>query len=148
LHKGIGRTKKSNFDYIASLNKTIYFSLSDLQNSPPLIAFHNQAVTNTNYFDDVLFENFGGAKDKPNAYNDQYIWPSLNLIIENQTEVNELLNKLPLRTIKVTDTLPPRQSFTTWIIFVLGLILLVLASWYWHMGALSILSSSAFFKSN
>ena len=65
--------RKSNFDYIASQNKKIYFSSSEKQSKPPLIAFHNQAVTDTTYLDDDLFNDFGGTKIEPNAYNYQYI---------------------------------------------------------------------------
>ena len=98
--------KKPNFDYIASQQKKIYFSLSNKQNHPPLIAFHNQAVTDTKYFDDALFKNFGGVKKEPNAYNNEYIWPGLNLIVNEQARADELFHKFPLKTIKVTETLP------------------------------------------
>jgi hypothetical protein len=96
--------KKSNFEYIASECKKIYFSLSD--RSQNLFAFHNQAVTNTSYFSDALFKNFGGVKHQANAYNYEYIWSGLNLVIANQIEASELLDKFPLKTIKVVDKLP------------------------------------------
>lgn len=98
--------QKSNFDCIASRKKKIYFSLSNKQVHPALIAFHNQAVTDTTYFDNALFKDFGGVKDEPNAYNYQYIWPGLDLVVENQVEANHLLHHFPLKTIKVTDALP------------------------------------------
>ena len=97
---------QSNFDYIASSKKKIYFSLSEKQHQPPLIAFHNQAVTDTTYFDNELFNNFGGVKEEPNAYNYQYIWPALQLVVENQVDANDLFNKFPLKTIHVSETLP------------------------------------------
>jgi len=131
----IGRSlwnQKTNFDYIVSSKKKIYFSLSQKQNNPPLIAFHNQAVTDTTYFDDALFKDFGGVKNEPNPYNYQYIWPGLHLVVENQVEANDLLNQFPLLTIKVTDTLPPQSSRLTWIILLVGLALLGLAYWFWH----------------
>lgn len=100
---------QTNFDAIASSNKQIYFSLSVEGSDPPLIAFHNQAVTDTNYYDDDLFENFGGVKDGPNAYNTEYIWPGLDLVIQNQAQADALLEQFPLTQIQVTETLtlPP-----------------------------------------
>ncbi len=99
-------TKKSNFDYIASLNKQIYFSLSNKIDY--LFAFHNQAVTDTTYFEDNLFKKFGGVKHQPNAYNYEYIWSGLNLVIEKEVKASELLDKFPLKTIKVVDKLPEK----------------------------------------
>ncbi len=134
----IGRSlwsQKTNFDSIVSSQKKIYFSLSKKQDNPPLIAFHNQAVTDTTYFNDALFNNFGGVKDEPNAYNYQYLWPGLQLVVENQVEVNDLLNQFPLKTIRVTDTLPPQSSRFTLVILLVGLALLGLAYWFWHSGA-------------
>ncbi|MBR8833845.1 MAG: hypothetical protein DSM106950_07330 [Stigonema ocellatum SAG 48.90 = DSM 106950] len=134
----IGRSlwnQKTNFDSIVSSQKKIYFSLSKKQDNPPLIAFHNQAVTDTTYFNDALFNNFGGVKDEPNAYNYQYIWPGLQLVVENQVEANDLLNQFPLKTIIVTDTLPPLSSRFTLVILLVGLALLGLAYWFWHSGA-------------
>ena len=121
--------RKSNFDYIASLKKKIYFSFSENQNKPALIAFHNQAVTDTTYFDDDLFKGFGGIRTEPNAYNYQYIWSGLNLVVDDMVEANDLLNQFPLTTIRVTDTLIPRLSFRTWIIFFVGIFLLSLFIW-------------------
>jgi hypothetical protein len=104
--------QKSNFDCIASKNKKIYFSLSnkDKKYNPPLIAFHNQAVTDTTYFDDALFNNFGGVKKEPNIYNLQYVWPSLELVVKNQANVDELLDNFnpPGSPVTITDTLPEK----------------------------------------
>ncbi|QSJ20176.1 hypothetical protein JYQ62_16565 [Nostoc sp. UHCC 0702] len=102
---------KSNFDCIASRDKKIYFSLSNKQTDTPLIAFHNQAVTDTTYFDDDLFKIFGGVKKFPNAYNYEYIWPGLNLVVQEQVRVDKLLDKFPLKTIEVKDSLPPKSIF-------------------------------------
>ncbi|MDJ0736836.1 MAG: hypothetical protein QNJ47_22680 [Nostocaceae cyanobacterium] len=116
-------SKKSNFDYIASGDKKIYFSLSD--KSQDLFAFHNQAVTDTTYFNDALFKKFGGVKHEPNAYNDEYIWSGLNLVIENQVKASELLDKFPLKTIKVVDKLPEKTLNIKFIVIgVLSLIAL------------------------
>lgn len=111
---------KTNFDCIASTRKKIYFSLSEKQDNPPLIAFHNQAVTDTTYFDNALFKNFGGVKEEPNAYNFQYVWPGLDFVVQNKFDADDLLNNFPLETIKVTDTLPPKASIFNWLLFLLG----------------------------
>ncbi len=127
--------RKTNFDYIVSEHKKIYFSLSNEQNKPPLVAFHNQAVTDTTYYDDALFENFGGVKEELNAYNFQYIWAGLNLVVQDQVRADKLLDKLPLETIEVTDTLPPKPSLLKAIaIFMAVLALLGLGYWLWHFG--------------
>ncbi len=94
---------KPNFDYIASQQKKIYFSLSK---SSDLIAFHNQAVTNTEYFDNNLLKHFGGVKEEPNVYNTQYIWPGLDLVVRESAKADKLLDKFPLGTKYVKETLP------------------------------------------
>ncbi|MEM8638569.1 MAG: hypothetical protein AAGG51_07145 [Cyanobacteria bacterium P01_G01_bin.54] len=81
--------KRSNFDYVKDATAaTLYASLSNKQDD--LIAFHNQAVTNTTYYDDALFKNFGGVKEAANAYNYEYIWPGFNAVVENQGQADDL----------------------------------------------------------
>lgn len=127
-------SKKSNFDYIASADKKIYFSLSDKQED--LFAFHNQAVTDTTYFKDALFRKFGGVKHQANAYNHEYIWSGLNLVIENQVKASELLDKFPLKTIKVVDKLPKKAlNIKLVLIAVLSMMGLVgLGYFFWSRG--------------
>lgn len=127
-------SKKSNFDYIASADKKIYFSLSDKQED--LFAFHNQAVTDTTYFKDALFRKFGGVKHEANAYNHEYIWSGLNLVIENQAKASELLDKFPLKTIKVVDKLPKKAlNIKLVLIAVLSVMgLLGLGYFFWSRG--------------
>lgn len=128
--------KKSNFDCIASKQKQIYFSLSNKKDNPPLIAFHNQAVTDTTYFDDALFKHFGGVKKQPNIYNCQYIWRGVDLVVKNQANVNQLLPKFnpPGSPVIITDTLPEKAiNFTGIVIAILiGLTLFGLGYWFWH----------------
>ncbi|MEG3838330.1 MULTISPECIES: hypothetical protein [unclassified Microcoleus] len=128
--------KTSNFDCIASHTKKIYFSLSNKESNPPLIAFHNQAVTDTTYFDDALFAKLGGVKKQPNIYNSQYIWRGFDLVVTNQADVNELLDKFnqPGSLIEVTDTLPEKSiDFTKIAIALLvGLTFLGLGYWFWQ----------------
>ena len=127
-------SKESNFDYIASADKKIYFSLSDKQEH--LSAFHNQAVTDTKYFSDALFRKFGGVKHQANAYNHEYIWSGLNLVIENQVKASELLDKFPLKTIKVIDELPKKAlNIKLVLIAVLSLMgLSGLGYFFWSQG--------------
>lgn len=54
---------------IHSHEKALFFASSNPQYNPPLLAFHNQAVTSTKYYDDDLFRYFGGVKHGANAYN-------------------------------------------------------------------------------
>lgn len=122
---------KSNYDYIASPQKQIYFSLSQKQLQPPLIAFHNQAVTDTTYFDAALFNNFGGVKIDPNVYNYDYIWLGLDLVVENKVPAHQLIDYFPKEKVQVTETLPPSSSSSIGIIIVAGLVLLGLAYWLW-----------------
>ena len=129
---------KTNFDYIASKQKQIYFSLSNEENKPPLIAFHNQAVTDTTFFDDALFKNFGGVKKDPNAYNGEYIWPGLNLVVEEEVKADKLLDKFPLEKIQVQTTLPKQPPNIKLIaIALLGVVaLLGLGYWFWQSGTI------------
>ena len=121
----------SNFHKIASTDKAIYFSLSNHKNTPPLIAFHNQAVTDTTYFDDDLFENFGGVKDGPNAYNGEFIWPGFDFVLSGQASANSLLTKFPVLKIQVTDTLPEKNDLFSQPILRLAIALIVLGFGYW-----------------
>jgi hypothetical protein len=116
--KGSFWDPKNNFEYIASSQKNIYFSLSENHGKPKIIAFHNQAVTDTKYFDDSLFSSFGGVKDQPNAYNYEYIWPGLDFVVKNQFTANNLLPQFPLKSIQVQNALLSQFSLTSgWIIF-------------------------------
>ncbi|MEH2011976.1 hypothetical protein [Nostoc sp.] len=128
---------KSNFDYIASQQKKIYFSLSNKQHQPPLVAFHNQAVTDTTYYDDALFKDFGGVKNGPNDYNYQYIWPGLSLVVKDQVRVDRLLCHFPLQTVEVTDRLPHKAWSIKSIVTTIFAVLAVLVLGYWlfsHFG--------------
>lgn len=95
------------FAAIASQQKALYFASSNRQSNPTLIAFHNQAVTSTQYYDDALFENFGGVKNGPNAYNSQWIWPALSALFNARATPADLLDHLPERPFAVSATPPP-----------------------------------------
>lgn len=97
----------TNFSAIASQAKAIYFSCSDPQASPPLCAFHNQAVTCTRFYDDALFEFFGGVKHGANAYNTAYIWPGALALFGEQVQPQDLLGALPARPFAITTGEPP-----------------------------------------
>lgn len=94
--------QEANYDYIPSGQKQIYFSQSNPQDD--LVAFHNQAVTNTTYFEDALFQKFGGVKDGPNAYNYYYVWRGLNLVVQNKKQANQLLACFTNMDFKVLET--------------------------------------------
>ncbi len=70
-----------------------------------LTANHNQSVTDTTYYGDGFMANFGGAKDEPNAYNYQYIWPALNAVIKDKVQANQLENNngFELKDFQVVD---------------------------------------------
>ena len=121
---------KTSFDYIASQQKKIYFSLSNKQNHPPLVAFHNQAVTDTTYFDNALFKNVAGVKQEPNAYNFEYIWPDPDKVVKGEARADELLNEFPLETIDVKGASPPKPSFIK-VIELIPAVLSLLGLGYW-----------------
>lgn len=97
------------FSFIASPAKALYFSESNTTATPPLVAFHNQAVTSTQYYDDALFEHFGGVKVGPNAYNTSWIWPALTALFTEVTTPSELLEHLPPPPFRVSAD-PPAQG--------------------------------------
>ncbi len=97
----------SNFSAIHTQAKAIYFSCSDPHGQPPLIAFHNQAVTSTRYFDDALFEFFGGVKHGADAYNTAYIWPGALALFGERVQPQDLLGALPERPFTITTGEPP-----------------------------------------
>ena len=86
--------KPCNFLSIASTEKAIYASCSNPNAQPPLVSFHNQAVTNTTYYDDELFNSFGGVKVEPNAYNFNYIWPAVLLLLSDKAQPATVLQGL------------------------------------------------------
>jgi hypothetical protein len=86
--------KPCNFLSIASTEKAIYASCSNPNAQPPLVSFHNQAVTNTTYYDDELFNSFGGVKTGPNAYNFNYIWPAVLLLLSGKAQPGTVLDDL------------------------------------------------------
>lgn len=95
--------EKGSFFDIASKEKNIYFSTSNKDKD--LIANHNESVTNTKYYRDGFMKNFGGAKNGPNAYNYEYIWPALLAVVKNDVQANELKNGhgFELEDFKVID---------------------------------------------
>ncbi|NEP74633.1 MAG: hypothetical protein F6K25_22910 [Okeania sp. SIO2G4] len=95
--------EKGSFFDIASTEKNIYFSTSNKEKK--LIANHNESVTNTTYYGDGFMKNFGGAKDGPNAYNCQYIWPAVIAVVMDHVQANKLQdhNGFELADFKVLD---------------------------------------------
>lgn len=96
------------FAAIASPGKALFFASSNPNHNPPLVAFHNQAVTSTQYYDDDLFRSFGGVKHGANAYNTAWIWPALTALFLKQVPPTELLAALPCPPpFAVVDAPPP-----------------------------------------
>lgn len=94
----------SSYDAInGRADKAIYFSCS---NRPDLVAFHNQAVTSTQFYGDGLMREFGGVKDGVNAYNCEYIWPGLELLISGRVKPSTLLSQLQPDDFDVKTELP------------------------------------------
>ena len=143
LHGGADRlvpphqwvVSSANYKAIASQHKAIYFSYSNSKKQPPLVAFHNQAVTSTQYYDDALFKNFGGVKNGPNAYNAQYIWPSVRQLFAETTPPEDLLSHLNIVDFQVKTT-PPDDlpKFPTILVSIVGSILLLgVGYWIWKV---------------
>lgn len=110
--------EKGSFFSIASLEKKIYFSESNKEKN--LTANHNQAVTNTDYYGDGFMNNFGGAKDEPNAYNYQYIWYGLNEVIINKEKAHKLTFKP--QDFNIVDEPKKDNNLVTIIISLLGVL--------------------------
>ncbi|WYL96544.1 MAG: hypothetical protein HEQ35_24510 [Gloeotrichia echinulata IR180] len=83
-----------------------------------------------------MFKNFGGVKKGADDYNTQYVWFGVDLIVQGEVKADELLNKFPLKTIRVTETLPTKP----WNILILIAIITLIAilgsgySWLLHSG--------------
>ena len=95
------------FSYIHSDRKKIYFSESNAKKD--LTANHNQAVTDT-YFGKIFFKEFGGVKEEPNAYNYEFVWSGLDMVMKEEAEADKLLGRFPLKEIKVTESLPEKSA--------------------------------------
>ncbi|MGK7880245.1 MAG: hypothetical protein AB4060_09115 [Crocosphaera sp.] len=114
--------KNGRFFTIKSPAKKIYFSESN--KAKKLEARHNQSTTNTEYYSDGFMNNFGGAKDSPNAYNYQYIWPALQAVVTDKVQVNQLANNqgFELKDFGVVDEPNPPSNLTQIILVILGLL--------------------------
>ena len=117
---------KGGFDAIASPTKGIYFASSNRMLDPRLIAFHNQAVTSTQTFDDTLFRSFGGAKIGPNAYNVNWIWPALTALFAEGVSPDDLLQHLGPQPFDVSSNPPASRSHLwAWLLMMTGLLAII-----------------------
>jgi hypothetical protein len=109
---------------IHSRDKALFFASSNPQHNPPLLAFHNQAVTSTQYYDDDLFRSFGGVKHGANAYNTAWIWPALTALFQDRVPPADLVTKLPPLPFDVVDAPPPapRQRWRWWLVLALTVV--------------------------
>lgn len=115
------------FAAIASPGKAVFFASSNPNHNPPLVAFHNQAVTSTQYYDDDLFRSFGGVKHGANAYNTAWIWPALTALFLKQVPPTELLAALPCPPPFAVVNAPPRVPRQWWRWLALAVALAVMA---------------------
>ncbi len=114
--------QKGRFFSIKSSEKKIYFSESNKAKN--LEARHNQSTTNTDYYGDGFMSNFGGAKDGPDAYNYQYIWPALQAVVTDKVQVNQLANQqgFDLKDFEVVDEPNPPSNLTQILLIILGVL--------------------------
>ncbi|WP_232826341.1 hypothetical protein [Cyanothece sp. BG0011] len=72
-------------------------------------------------------DNFGGAKDGPNAYNYQYIWPALQAVVTDKVPVNQLTNQkgFDLKDFAVVDEPNPPSNIRQMILVILGVLSLL-----------------------
>ncbi len=68
--------------------------------------------------------NFGGAKDGPDAYNYQYIWPALQAVVTDKVEVDKLADNqgFKLNCVHVLDEPETTPNLTQIILVILGLL--------------------------
>lgn len=114
------------FAAIASQDKVLLFASSNRERDPKLVAFHNQAVTSTQTFDDALFDSFGGVKAGPNACNTAWIWPALAALFSNGVVPADLLRRLeqedkPPYAVSAEPP-PPRRRMWLWLLVNAGLV--------------------------
>lgn len=109
-----------NFTAIASGSKALLFSWSNAAASPPLVAFHNQAVTSTAYYDDALFRSFGGLKHSANAYDVDYLWPALVAGADRHSHVTPtgLLDLVHPRYFSAQAAVLPPPRRRSWLVLV------------------------------
>ncbi|AFY39555.1 hypothetical protein Lepto7376_3338 [[Leptolyngbya] sp. PCC 7376] len=119
----------TSYDQIKGNTKAIYFSVSKPEKK--LVAFHNQALTDTTYFSEELFKNFGGVKTGPNAYNFDYVWQGLSLVTQDQKPAHKLLKLFDNGdTFDIVTELSTGKPILERILGVLGVIGLF-AALYW-----------------
>jgi hypothetical protein len=112
----------------------LYFASSNQERDPNLVAFHNQAVTSTQTYDDALFQSFGGAKDGPNAYNTAWIWPALTALFSEAVAPPDLLHHLDQPPFAVS-TEPPAPARRLWPWLLAAAVVVVVAVVVWRLRA-------------
>ncbi|MBM5816536.1 MAG: hypothetical protein FJ083_08100 [Cyanobacteria bacterium K_Offshore_surface_m2_239] len=122
------------FTSVGGPAKALYFASSNQQRDPNLVAFHNQAVTSTQTYDDDLFEAFGGVKDGPNAYNTTWIWPALHLLFQKNSDPAALLRDVEQRPEPPpfaisTDPPAPARRWWPWLLAAAGFVALGILVW-------------------
>ncbi|MFN6339231.1 MAG: hypothetical protein ACK41W_10995 [Cyanobacteriota bacterium] len=127
------------FPSVGGPSKALYFASSNRERDPKLVAFHNQAVTSTQTYDDELFASFGGVKHGPNAYNTDWIWPALHALFVEGVSPPDLKRHLrdehkepPFAV--TTEPPPPPPRRWPWLLMPLVLIGVGVALLAWWRG--------------
>ena len=128
-------SNSTNYDYIPKGKKQIYFSQSNREKE--LVAFHNQAVTDTTYFENALFKKFGGVKEEPNAYNYNYVWRGLDLIVHNDKQADDLLTSFQNPDFQVLETFTVGAPWLQrWVVAIAAIATTALIYWLFSIGNL------------
>lgn len=81
---------KSAYECIASQQKQIYFSHTDSYGQPPLVANHNQSVTDSTYLPNALAQMLGGAKTALDDFHYRYIWFAFDRVLDGTHRADQL----------------------------------------------------------
>jgi hypothetical protein len=122
------------FPSVGGPSKGLYFASSNPERN--LTAFHNQAVTSTQTYDDDLFKSFGGVKHGPNAYNTEWIWPALAALFSEEVAPTDLLARLgdkPPFAVSA-DPPPPVRRLWPWLLALAVVVAAAVVVWRLRMG--------------
>ena len=122
------------FPSVGGPSKGLYFASSNPERN--LTAFHNQAVTSTQTYDDDLFKSFGGVKHGPNAYNTEWIWPALHALFTEAVAPPDLLEHLgdkPPFAVSAEPP-PPLPRLWPWLLAAAAIVVAVVVVWRLRAG--------------
>jgi hypothetical protein len=122
------------FSSVGGPSKALYFASSNPKRD--LVAFHNQAVTSTQTYDDDLFKSFGGVKHGPNAYNTEWIWPALCALFIKEVAPPYLLENLGCQPpfAVSAEPPPPLRQWWVWLLPLAVIAVAVVVAWRMRAG--------------